>query len=292
MRKISASLVFPISSPPIRHGVVVVDSEGTILELQDTLESEAEDIEYYNGIIVPGLINTYGIPYDSPITDENNKVSKETNLKHFHSGTILVGIEKNENGFLGEYLSNSLVTYKALGCLLPEPSLLVYPNTSSTDIPYLVKFGTECASWETTLNQLLQLPTNLHLLIHHTIEIPEKIIASIVHHFLFCSFIVSDTTSAESISRMRKLGCKIVLGTIQSGSTNMLQLLKSIQEANDNIAVEEMLTWATLNGAGALGVDDTFGTLEKNKKPGVLLLTGINMQTFKIKEEAKLRRLV
>ena len=270
----------------------MVDHEGTILELQDTLDREAEDIEHYNGIILPGLINTYGISCGSSITDEKNKVSKETNLKYFHSGTVLVGIEKNENDFLGEYQPHSLVTYKALSCLLPETALLVDRNTSSTDIPFLVKFGTESASWETTLNQLLQLPRNLHLLIHHTTEIPEKIIASIVCHFLFCSFIVSETTSAESISRLRKLGCKIVLGSVQSGSTNMLQLLKSIQEVNDNIALEEMLTWATLNGAIALGVDDTFGSLERNKKPGILLLTGINMQTFKIKEEAKLRRLV
>ncbi|HUX53607.1 MAG TPA: amidohydrolase family protein [Williamwhitmania sp.] len=292
MRKISASLVFPISTPPIRHGVVVVDSEGTILELQGTLESEAEDVEYYNGIILPGLVNAYGGQYNSYIEDESKTVRKSINQKHFHSGTVLVGIEKYGNDCIREYLTSSHVTYRVMGCLLPETSLPVNHNVSSTELPFLVKFGNERASWEATLNKLLQLPTNLHLLVHHTVEIPEKIIASIVYRFLFCSFIVSDTTSAESISRMKKLGCKIVLGSVQSGSTNMLQLLKSIQETNDNIALEEMLTWATLNGALALGVDDTFGCLEKNKKPGVLLLTGINMQTFKINEGAKLRRLV
>jgi cytosine/adenosine deaminase-related metal-dependent hydrolase len=37
-----------------------------------------------------------------------------------------------------------------------------------------------------------------------------------------------------------------------------------------------MLQMATLNGAKALGIEHTYGSFEKGKRPGVLLLSGID----------------
>jgi cytosine/adenosine deaminase-related metal-dependent hydrolase len=61
MRKISADWIFPISSPPIFKGVIIVASDGTILEVldPDKVEVSVSDVEYYDGILCPGFVNTH-----------------------------------------------------------------------------------------------------------------------------------------------------------------------------------------------------------------------------------------
>jgi imidazolonepropionase-like amidohydrolase len=52
-----------------------------------------------------------------------------------------------------------------------------------------------------------------------------------------------------------------------------------------------MLRWATLNGAQALGFEDTLGSLEVGKKPGVLLWSGIGAD-WKVGSDVAVRRVV
>ena len=42
-----------------------------------------------------------------------------------------------------------------------------------------------------------------------------------------------------------------------------------------NIPLSELLQWATINGAKALGIDDEFGRVEIGRKCGLVLLEGI-----------------
>ena len=66
-----------------------------------------------------------------------------------------------------------------------------------------------------------------------------------------------------------------VLGTdslASNWSLNLLDEIKSIRRSFPQIEIEEILTWATYNGAKALQIDDQFGSFELGKKPGVLLL--------------------
>lgn len=61
MRKIAAPYIFPVSSAPIKNGIVAIEDDGTIIEIIDTKGtlSEIADLEYYNGLIVPGFINCH-----------------------------------------------------------------------------------------------------------------------------------------------------------------------------------------------------------------------------------------
>lgn len=61
MRKISGQYVYPVSSTPLKNGIIVVDDFGQIIDLIDTKGklTETAGLEYYNGIIVPGFINTH-----------------------------------------------------------------------------------------------------------------------------------------------------------------------------------------------------------------------------------------
>ena len=61
MRFLSAHYVFPVSSPPLRNGIVCVGNDGCIVDVIDTggkLE-EREKLEFYNGILVPGFVNAH-----------------------------------------------------------------------------------------------------------------------------------------------------------------------------------------------------------------------------------------
>lgn len=59
MRKITADFVFPVSSPPIAQGVVVIDSRGKILSIDSRSQHDPASLEHYKGVIVPGFVNTH-----------------------------------------------------------------------------------------------------------------------------------------------------------------------------------------------------------------------------------------
>lgn len=79
------------------------------------------------------------------------------------------------------------------------------------------------------------------------------------------------------INRLREAGCRIVVGTDSLASNHQLSILeelKTIAKHFPKIPADEMLRWATSNGAAALGMEDTLGSFEKGKMPGVLLIEG------------------
>ncbi len=61
MRYLSAHYVFPVSSPPLKNGIVCTDDHGMIVDVIDTggKLQEREKLEFYNGILVPGFVNTH-----------------------------------------------------------------------------------------------------------------------------------------------------------------------------------------------------------------------------------------
>jgi len=58
MRRIAADYIFPISGPPLKNGIIESDPQGRIISVTDTGGDfkETSRLEYYNGILVPGLI--------------------------------------------------------------------------------------------------------------------------------------------------------------------------------------------------------------------------------------------
>jgi cytosine/adenosine deaminase-related metal-dependent hydrolase len=77
------------------------------------------------------------------------------------------------------------------------------------------------------------------------------------------------------IESFRGKRCNIVLGTdslASNWSLSILDELKTIRKFFPKIPLEEMLQWATINGAKALDMENFLGSFEKGKKPGVVLL--------------------
>ena len=70
----------------------------------------------------------------------------------------------------------------------------------------------------------------------------------------------------------------ICIGTDSLASNHQLSILAelySIKEHYPHINWETMITWATYNGAWALQMQETIGTIAPGKKPGILHITGL-----------------
>ncbi|HEV8284021.1 MAG TPA: amidohydrolase family protein [Chitinophagaceae bacterium] len=75
-----------------------------------------------------------------------------------------------------------------------------------------------------------------------------------------------------------KHNCRLVLGTDSYSSNWQLSIAKEIEAITamprfeTTASFEQVLQWATMNGAKALQWDDELGSFEKGKKPGVICL--------------------
>ena len=87
----------------------------------------------------------------------------------------------------------------------------------------------------------------------------------------------------------------IVIGTDSLASNKKLSILdelKILQSHFPSITFEELIKWATINGAIALGEKETFGAIEPKKKPGLILISNMDMENMKLKPESFVTRLV
>lgn len=86
--------------------------------------------------------------------------------------------------------------------------------------------------------------------------------------------------------------CKITLGTDSYASNHKLSILEELKTIRNNmpfLPLNEMLKWATINGAEYLGITKKYGSLEKGKSPGIVLLENVNCATPQINRDTKSR---
>ena len=96
--------------------------------------------------------------------------------------------------------------------------------------------------------------------------------------------------SLPPLELFKKNNCNIVLGTDSLASNwglNIMDEMKTINKNFPSIDLKELLAWATLNGANALKMDKEFGSFEKGKKPGLVLIDNIINGNISITSTAK-----
>ncbi|HMZ45959.1 MAG TPA: amidohydrolase family protein [Chitinophagaceae bacterium] len=104
----------------------------------------------------------------------------------------------------------------------------------------------------------------------------------IKHKLFFClcpnaNLYIEDTL--PNINLLRESNIQLTLGTDSLASNNNLNIvneIKTLQTHYPKITLAEILQWATINGAKALDMEDTLGSFEKGKKPGIILLENTN----------------
>lgn len=88
---------------------------------------------------------------------------------------------------------------------------------------------------------------------------------------------------------------RICLGTDSLASNHHLSVLRemiTIQEHFPETGLDQLIQWACANGADALRISDWAGSFEKGKKPGVNLITGLNLQHLKLTNKSVVKRLL
>ena len=97
------------------------------------------------------------------------------------------------------------------------------------------------------------------------------------------------------IELFRKNKLQICVGTDSLSSNHQLSMLgemKTIQSHFPEIPLDEIVTWATRNGAEALNMNGWAGTIELGKKPGINLITGMDLQRLQLLPQSKVKRLI
>ncbi|MBQ1886369.1 MAG: amidohydrolase family protein [Bacteroidales bacterium] len=95
------------------------------------------------------------------------------------------------------------------------------------------------------------------------------------------------------IRLMMENGLKICIGTDSLSSNLILDMVREmecIQENFPDLELGQILLWACSNGAQLLGKQDTLGSLEEGKTPGIVLME--NLDCLRITKETKSSRLI
>lgn len=59
MRKLTADWIFPVNQAPIKEGVILVDDSGKIVSLDKRTQHDPASLEFHQGALTPGFINTH-----------------------------------------------------------------------------------------------------------------------------------------------------------------------------------------------------------------------------------------
>ena len=94
------------------------------------------------------------------------------------------------------------------------------------------------------------------------------------------------------VEMLRRHDSLICLGTDSLASNDSLSMIEEIKALGE-VPLAEAIKWATINGAKALGIDGEMGSVEQGKRPGLVLIEGVEMaDTLRLTPSATSRRLI
>lgn len=190
MRKISADYIFPIASEPIKNGVITIDDDGAIVNVESNHQGDAE---HHAGIICPGFINTH---CHLELSHMRSQVSENAGMmgfikeliskrKNFSDQETLLAIEIAEkemikNGIVavGD-ISNRNITFlqKAKGNLHYHTFIEIF-DLNSDDAEGVFQ---DAMNLKFNLAQLLNKHSNISIVPHAPYSVSEKLFQLISH---------------------------------------------------------------------------------------------------------------
>ena len=168
--------------------------------------------------------------------------------------------------------------------------------------------GLDISHWQPTGRSSLEtilkyIPkSNPLLLVHNTftgkgdVEIVKRERSAENTFLVLCpnaNLYIEDALPPVQLFQQNKLN--ICLGTDSLASNHQLSILAemvTLQMHFPEIEIETLLEWASINGARALGLEQQFGSFERDKKPGVNLITGLDLKNLKFTEKTRVKRLL
>ena len=93
------------------------------------------------------------------------------------------------------------------------------------------------------------------------------------------------------VELLRANGLNICVGTDSLASNGALSLVDELRLLGDGVPLAERLLWATAGGAAALGFGDELGEIAPGRRPGVVVLEGIDFSAMRLLPESRTTRL-
>ncbi len=93
------------------------------------------------------------------------------------------------------------------------------------------------------------------------------------------------------VAMLREQGARIAVGTDSLASARSLSMIEALRQLGD-IPLNELLCYATINGARALGIDSIKGSIAPGKRPGLAVIEGIDMREMHLTKESIAHRIL
>lgn len=144
-------------------------------------------------------------------------------------------------------------------------------------------------------------PFNESILLVHNTATGEESIDAAVDILKNCTWVTCPLSNLFIHNRLaplelfRRRGLRIAIGTDSLSSNHVLSMAEEIKCILRNfpaIPLEEVLEWACLNGAIALGKAGTLGSFGIGKRPGAVLLDNIDWSKFSLTPQSSAKRLI
>lgn len=150
---------------------------------------------------------------------------------------------------------------------------------------------------DTILNEIT--PSGKLVLVHNTFVDRELIRTVSMRNNLFWCLCPNSNLYIEKtlppVNLLLEEGCKIVIGTDSLASNTKLNILSeliTLQQNFPSLSIQDLIGWATINGAEALGEENRFGKIEPGKKPGLLLIQNVDLKNMKLLTDSFVTRLI
>ena len=142
-------------------------------------------------------------------------------------------------------------------------------------------------------------PKDRSVMLVHNCAVLQEDVDAIMNHFVapvywaLCPRSNSYISGLEpqSVELLRANKLNICIGTDSLASNWSLSIIEELKMFK-GIPLAELLQWATINGAKALGIDDKFGTIEVGKQSGIVNLTGVDLIDFTLTSASKAVRIL
>ena len=93
------------------------------------------------------------------------------------------------------------------------------------------------------------------------------------------------------VQMLREQHVRIAVGTDSLASARNLSMIEALRQLGD-IPLNELLCYATINGAHALGIDSTKGSITPGKRPGLAVIEGVDMREMRLTEDSIAHRII
>lgn len=180
-----------------------------------------------------------------------------------------------------------------------DDEVLLYQRSGSLWSWY-ERMGWECdfLNYNSPAQRIVEsTPHNRAMLLVHATRATAEDVAMVSRHTSHATWVLCPESNrfisrlTPPVAMLREMGATIAIGTDSLASARSLSMLDNLRLLGD-IPLNELLTWATYNGAAALGIDATKGSLAIGKAPGLVVIEGADLHALSLTPEATSRRII